>query len=58
LLLDKSGSARDWRLMNFSERNQSIKLTPAFNAVVQTYTNLFSEMEHTVLDSIVREARS
>jgi NitT/TauT family transport system ATP-binding protein len=57
LLLDKSGCAKDWRLMNFIDRNQTIKLTPAFNAVVQTYSNLFSEMENTVLESSLRETR-
>ncbi len=45
LLMDTAGRARDWRAIDFSERNQLLKLTPSFNAVVQTYSQLFSEME-------------
>lgn len=45
LLLDNRGAARDIRSLPFSERNQSVKLTPAFNAIVSEYSSLFSEME-------------
>jgi len=45
LLLDRTGSARDWRAIEFSDRDQLLKLTPAFNAVVQVYSQLFSDME-------------
>jgi NitT/TauT family transport system ATP-binding protein len=47
LLLDRTGSARDWRAIEFSHRDQLLKLTPAFNAVVQVYSQLFSDMERT-----------
>lgn len=45
LLMDGSGRARDWQAIDFVERNQSIKLTPPFNAVVKMYSDLFTEME-------------
>jgi NitT/TauT family transport system ATP-binding protein len=45
LLLDRTGSARDWRAIDFSGRDQLLKMTPAFNAVVQVYSQLFSDME-------------
>jgi NitT/TauT family transport system ATP-binding protein len=45
LLLDHTGRARDWREIDFSTRDQLLKLTPPFNAVVQSYTQLFNEME-------------
>jgi NitT/TauT family transport system ATP-binding protein len=45
LLLDRTGSARDWRAIEFPDRDQLLKLTPAFNAVVQVYSQLFSDME-------------
>jgi NitT/TauT family transport system ATP-binding protein len=45
LLLDRGGGARDWRAIEFSARDQLLKLTPAFNAVVQVYAQLFSAME-------------
>ena len=45
LLLDNTGASRDIRSLDFKERNQSLKLTPAFNAVVSEYSNLFNEME-------------
>jgi NitT/TauT family transport system ATP-binding protein len=45
LLLDRTGSARDWRAIDFSGRDQLLKVTPAFNAVVQVYSQLFSDME-------------
>ena len=46
LLLDTHGSARDWRAIDFAERNQRLKLTPAFNALVESYTQLFHDVEH------------
>tara|TARA_R110002049_G_scaffold161450_6_gene327007 strand:+ start:1319 stop:2131 length:813 start_codon:yes stop_codon:yes gene_type:complete len=45
LLMDSAGRARDWRTIDFSERNQALKLVPEFNALVQTYSLLFGEME-------------
>jgi NitT/TauT family transport system ATP-binding protein len=45
LLLDRTGRARDWRSIEFTGRDQLLKLTPAFNAVVQVYSQLFSDME-------------
>src|SRR5690606_20192535 len=42
LLMDRTGHAREWRTIEFTERDQSLKLTPAFNAVVQSYSQLFS----------------
>jgi NitT/TauT family transport system ATP-binding protein len=45
LLMDIAGRTRDWRKIEFAARNQSLKLTPPFNEVVQTYADLFSEME-------------
>ncbi|MCB1703583.1 MAG: ATP-binding cassette domain-containing protein [Halioglobus sp.] len=45
LLLDRSGRARDHRAIEFAGRDQLLKLTPGFNAVVQGYSQLFSEME-------------
>ena len=45
LLMDRSGNARDWQAIDFPSRKQSLKLTPSFNAVVQKYSDLFSEME-------------
>ena len=56
LLLDNSGNARDWRVIAFAERNQLTKLTPEFNAVVQTYAQLFGEMEQGMSESDTREA--
>ena len=46
LLLDGEGRARDWRGIDFAERNQQLKLTPSFNAIVQSYSQLYSEMEN------------
>jgi len=43
--MDTAGRTRDRRAIDFSERNQLLKLTPPFNAVVQMYSQLFSEME-------------
>jgi NitT/TauT family transport system ATP-binding protein len=51
LLLDNRGAARDIRALAFSERNQSLKLTPAFNAVVKEYSSLFGEMEDSMSKS-------
>ncbi len=45
LLLDGSGRARDWREVDFPDRSQQLKLSPSFNALVQTYSQLFGEME-------------
>jgi NitT/TauT family transport system ATP-binding protein len=45
LLLDSTGSARDWRAVEFPARSQLLKVTPTFNAVVQAYTQLFAEIE-------------
>jgi len=45
LLLDGTGSIADWQSVNFAERNQMLKSTPAFNALVQKYTGLFGAME-------------
>ncbi len=45
LLLDNAGACRDVRSLPFRSRNQSIKLTPEFNAVVREYSSLFSDME-------------
>ena len=57
LLMDNSGHTRDWRSMAFTERNQALKQTPDFNAVVQTYTQLFAEMESGMLGSNSLEAQ-
>jgi NitT/TauT family transport system ATP-binding protein len=45
LLLDSTGSARDWQAVDFTQRTQFLKSTPAFNSLVQKYTGLFAEME-------------
>ena len=45
LLLDQSGRMRDRRTIDFTKRDQSLKMTSPFNAVVQRYSCLFSEME-------------
>jgi len=45
LLLDTSGQARDWHHIEFPGRNQALKQTPAFNAVVQRYSDLFADLE-------------
>ena len=45
LLLDGTGATRDWRAVEFPERNQFIKVSTAFNAVVQAYTQLFAQIE-------------
>jgi NitT/TauT family transport system ATP-binding protein len=51
LLLDASGNASDWRAVEFSERTQLLKTTPAFNAVVQDYARRFAAMEGAPLGS-------
>jgi len=48
LLLDNTGMAKDIRSIKFSGRDQSLKLTPEFNAVVKEYSGLFSEMEDAI----------
>ena len=45
LFMDTTGQARDWRLIEFPARNQALKQTPAFNAVVQAYSELFADLE-------------
>jgi len=45
LLMDNVGRTKDWRAIEFDQRNQLLKMTPIFNAVVQTYTRLFAEIE-------------
>ena len=57
LLMDINGHVKDWRPVELGERNQALKLTPEFNAVVQTYTQLFGEMESVMLDSNAVEAQ-
>ncbi|CAA0078886.1 Aliphatic sulfonates import ATP-binding protein SsuB [Halioglobus japonicus] len=57
LLMDSTGRARDWRGVDFSERNQALKLAPAFNSIVQTYSQLFSEMERNSTASGSGESR-
>lgn len=57
LLLDDTGHSKDWRLVALGDRNQALKLTPEFNAIVQSYSQLFAEMESSMLDSSAREAR-
>ena len=57
LLLDKAGRAVDWRTIDFAERDQLLKLTPSFNAIVQGYSQLFSEMENDPVAAVDGEAR-
>lgn len=57
LLLNSGGCARDWRTIDFPRRDQALKLTPSFNAVVQAYSQLFSEMEGDKAASNRGEAR-
>lgn len=45
LLMDNAGSTRDWRAIEFPERTQFLKQSPAFNAIVQDYAQLFASME-------------
>lgn len=57
LLLDNTGHSKDWRPVALGERNQALKLTPEFNAVVQTYAQLFADIEASMLDSSAWEAQ-
>lgn len=57
LLLDNAGHVNDDRSIPFIERNQSLKLTPAFNAMVQEYSKLFSEMEDNMIESEAVQAQ-
>jgi NitT/TauT family transport system ATP-binding protein len=58
LLLDATGHAKDWQTVDFAERSQFLKSTPAFNTLVQKYTGLFSEMElHTAPSPISSAGR-
>ncbi len=52
LLLDKLGRTRDWRAIEFAQRDQLLKVAPSFNSVVQTYTQLFEAIEHSVPESV------
>lgn len=45
LLMDNAGNERDWRTIEFAAREQALKQTPAFNEVVQYYSDLFADME-------------
>ena len=45
LLMDDAGNERDWRTIEFADREQGLKQTPAFNEVVQYYSDLFAAME-------------
>jgi NitT/TauT family transport system ATP-binding protein len=58
LLLDATGQARDWRVVEFAERTQLLKTTPAFNSVVQDYARLFATMESDSLANGARGART
>jgi NitT/TauT family transport system ATP-binding protein len=57
LLMDNLGSAKDWRSIAFVERNQLLKTTPEFNATVQMYTQLFSDMEKSMRESDAQVVR-
>jgi NitT/TauT family transport system ATP-binding protein len=57
LLMDRSGRARDWQAIDFPARDQSLKLTPAFNTVVQKYSELFGEMERNEAELSASEAQ-
>lgn len=50
LLMDNAGRTKDWRSIGFTGRDQLLKTTPEFNAVVQSYASLFGEMESSMLD--------
>lgn len=58
LLLDGTGHAKDWQTVDFAERTQFLKSTPAFNALVQKYTGLFGEMEQHALHATTGRAAS
>jgi NitT/TauT family transport system ATP-binding protein len=57
LLLDNDGHINDDRSIPFIERNQSLKLTPSFNAVVQEYSKLFSDMEDNMIETGASQAQ-
>lgn len=57
LLLDATGHASDWRAVDFPERTQLLKTTPAFNTVVQDYARLFAAMEGTPPANVTQGAR-
>jgi NitT/TauT family transport system ATP-binding protein len=58
LMLDGFGHAKDWQTVEFVERTQFLKSTPAFNALVQKYSGLFGEMEfHTPSSPASRSSR-
>lgn len=56
LLMDNIGRTKDWRTISFDQRNQLLKLTPTFNSVVQTYSELFAEIDRSV--SIVSDSKA
>jgi NitT/TauT family transport system ATP-binding protein len=55
LLLDNTGHAKDWRSIELGQRDQALKLTTEFNAVVQTYAQLFDQFEHTAANASTRQ---
>jgi NitT/TauT family transport system ATP-binding protein len=57
LLLDNAGHINDDRSIPFIERNQLLKLTPSFNAVVQEYSKLFSDMEDNMIETCASQAK-
>ena len=57
LLLDNAGHINDDRSIPFIERNQLLKLTPSFNAVVQEYSKLFSDMEDNMIETGASQAK-
>lgn len=57
LLLDNTGAARDIRSLPFRERNQPLKLTPAFNDIVKEYSSLFSDMEDSMKKSNAAQSK-
>jgi NitT/TauT family transport system ATP-binding protein len=58
LLMDNGGNARDYRVVEFPERKQTLKQTPAFNEVVQYYSDQFVEMESDALEADAAEAQA
>jgi NitT/TauT family transport system ATP-binding protein len=58
LLLDATGQARDWRVVDFPERTQLLKTMPPFNTVVQDYARLFAGMESGSLANGISGARA
>ena len=53
LLMDNLGRMKDWRAIIFEQRTQLLKLTPVFNSVVQTYTQLFGEIEQSMSEASI-----